>query len=224
VESLEPVYIDNHLLVVVKPPGLLSQADETGDMDLLSLWKAYLKQRFEKPGGVFLGLVHRIDRPASGLMVLARTSKAASRLSRQFKQRAVGKDYVAAVEGRPQEEGTLVDYLLKQDRRVRVVTADEPGALYAELELSIRSGDAENTLVAVRLRTGRPHQIRVQLASRGTPIVGDFKYGARTELDGRNLALHAHHLSFEHPVRGVHMQFDAPLPANWPARLRRFWK
>jgi len=223
VESLEPVYLDNHLLVVVKPPGLLSQADETGDADLLSIWKAYLKQRFAKKGGVFLGLVHRIDRPASGLLVLARTSKAASRLSEQFKQRAVEKDYVAVVEGRPSVEGPLVDYLQKQDRRVRIVSAAEPGALYARLDLSIRGGDSLNSLVTVRLHTGRPHQIRVQLASRGTPIVGDFKYGAKTELDGKNLALHAHHLSFEHPVRRISMEFDAPLPANWPPSFRSFW-
>jgi RluA family pseudouridine synthase len=220
---MDPVYVDNHLLVAVKPPGILSQADETGDADMLTLWKSWLKERYEKPGRVFLGLVHRLDRPASGLMVFARTSKAASRLARIFKEREVEKEYVAAVEGLPPHPGMLEDYLIKEDRRVRVCPPDHPGALHAALDLYVCAIADGFSLVGIRLKTGRPHQIRVQLSARGSPIIGDFKYGASSELDGRNLALHAWRLAFEHPVRRVPLEFEAPLPTNWPQKYRELW-
>ena len=217
---MEPIYLDNHLLVILKPPGLLSQADETGDPDVLSIWKEYLRRRFDKPGKVFLGLVHRLDRPASGIMVLARTSKAASRLTQQFRERSVVKEYVAVVEGRPEKSGLLTDFLIKEDRRVRIASPDEAGARQAELDLKPGVSTSGLTAVTVRLHTGRPHQIRVQLATRGTPIVGDFRYGARRELDGKNLALHAFRLSFTHPIGRERVEFMAPVPDNWPEELR----
>ena len=211
------IYLDNHLLVVDKPAGMLSQGDATGDPDLLNLGKAYLKEKFDKPGKVFLGLVHRLDRPASGVMVFARTSKAASRLSRQFKVRSVGKRYLAKVEGRLDGSGRLVDYLWKDHRIVRVVNEDHPKGMRAELSYRALSVEAGTTLVEVELATGRPHQIRVQLSNLSHPIIGDFKYGSTTELDGRNLALHSHKLSVDHPTTGERMTWTAPLPV-WAER------
>ncbi len=217
----ETLYLDNHLLVVNKPPGMLTQADATGDLDLLTAAKAYLKARFDKPGEVFLGLVHRLDRPASGVMVLARTSKAASRLTRQFKARTVEKRYLAIVEGQLKGEGTLINYVWKDHRKVRVVDAGHPGGLYAELTYNALDHDDATTLVEVVLATGRPHQIRVQLAHTGHPIVGDFRYGSKTELDGRNLALHSYLLQIEHPTQGTKMTWQAAPPATWGDRYRK---
>ena len=214
---LDVLYLDNHLLVVNKPPGVLAQADRTGDPDLLSLGKAYLKRRFDKPGNVFLGLVHRLDRPASGVMAFARTSKAAARLSRAFRERLPEKRYLALVEGRCTGGGTLVDYLVKEDRRVRVVDPDYPKAQRAELTWRALERRRGLTLVEVDLKTGRPHQVRVQLAHIGFPLLGDLRYGARRALDGRNLALHAWRLALDHPTRKERMAWEAPPPATWEA-------
>ncbi len=216
---MDPLYLDNHLLVVVKPPGLLSQADRTGDDDLLSRGKHYLKERFDKPGDVFLGLVHRLDRPASGVMVLARTSKAAGRLSRAFRERRVEKRYLALVEGRLTGEGERVDHLLKENERVRIVDAGHPKAKRAVLRWKVLGVEDGLSLVEVGLLTGRPHQVRVQMAALDTPLLGDLRYGAARELDGRNLALHAYRLAFEHPVRREPMDFRAPPPATWEGRF-----
>jgi RluA family pseudouridine synthase len=213
--SFDLLYLDNHLLVVVKPAGLLAQADRTGDPDLLTLGRAYLKERFRKPGEVFLGLVHRLDRPVSGVMVLARTSKAAGRLTEQFRERTVDKRYLAVVEGRLEGEGERADWLLKAEGHVRAVAAGTPGAKRAVLRWKALGIEGKRTLVEVALLTGRAHQVRVQLAVLGTPILGDLRYGAKGELDGRNLALHAYFLGFEHPVRRVPLAFAAPPPSSW---------
>lgn len=217
---MEPVYIDNHILVVNKPAGLLSQADRTGDTDVLTIWKAYIKERFHKPGNVFIGLVHRLDRPASGLMILARTSKAAGRLSAAFQRREVAKEYYAIVEGNVRKEGKLIDYLIKENGRVRAVAETDEGARYAELDLTAVESHGGLTLVKIRLHTGRPHQIRIQLSRRDMPILGDMRYGAIHELDGKNLALHAFRLALEHPVRNVPVEWVAPLPSSWPDDFR----
>lgn len=213
------LYLDNHLLVVHKPAGLLVQADATGDADLLTLGKALLKERFDKPGNVFLGLVHRLDRPASGVMVLARTSKAASRLSDQFRRRAPDKRYLALVEGRLDGQGTREDYLAKIDRHVRVVKPGHPQGKRAELRwralATERRKEGAVSLVDVELMTGRAHQIRVQLAALGHPILGDLRYGAAREFDGRNLALHSYRLEIEHPTKGEPMAFSALPPQTW---------
>lgn len=223
--SFDLLYLDNHLLVVGKPAGMLAQADRTGDADLLTLGKAYLKERFSKPGNVFLGLVHRLDRPVSGVMVLARTSKAAARLTAAFKAREVDKRYLAVVEGRLAGEGEQVDWLRKTKGHVHIVDAGAPGAKKAVLRWKALGVDGGRTLVEVELLTGRPHQVRVQLAALGTPILGDLRYGAREALDGRTLALHAYRLGFEHPVRRAPLVFTAPPPPTWSglfeAQVRR---
>lgn len=217
---MDVVHQDRHLLVVNKPPGLLAQADRTGDPDVLSLGKAYLKAHAEKEGAVYLGLVHRLDRPASGLMVLARTSKAARRLSKQFRERLPEKRYLAIVEGRCEGWDTCTDFLVKENRQVRVVQAEHPGAKYAELTWQALARAEGLSLLLVRLKTGRPHQIRVQLATRGFPILGDLRYGAAREMDGRNLALHAYHLRLEHPVRRKGVAWTVPPPEAWGGRFR----
>jgi len=218
--ALDPLHLDNHLLVVNKPAGLLVQGDVTGDVDLLTIGKAFLKERFDKPGAVFLGLVHRLDRPVSGVVALARTSKAAARLSEQFRERTPTKRYLALVEGRLTGEGTREDHLAKLDRTVRVVKPTHPEAKRAVLrwrglatDRTRRGGDL--SLVEVDLVTGRAHQIRVQLAAMGHPILGDLRYGATREFDGKNLALHAHQLTLEHPTRREAMTFTAPPPPPW---------
>ena len=213
--TLEVLYLDNHLLVVNKPPGLLAQGDRTGDPTVLTLGKAVLKEVFDKPGNVFLGLVHRLDRPASGVMVMARTSKAARRLTDQFRQRRPQKRYLALVEGRLDGKGICDDYLVKEGRQVRVVEAAYPKAKRALLRWHAMAYHDGLSLIDVRLETGRPHQVRVQLAQRGRPLLGDFRYGARRPLDGRNLALHSYRLTVEHPTRHEPITWSAPPPASW---------
>jgi len=217
------LFLDNHLLVLNKPPGLLAQQDRTGDPDILTAAKRFLKEHFHRPGNVFLGLVHRLDRSASGVMVLARTSKAASRLSEQFRSGLPEKKYFALVEGSCRGSGTFADHVIKKKERVFVVESTHKGALYAEL--CWRSVDHANgvTLVAVELKTGRPHQIRVQFSHRGLPIVGDFKYGAGTVFDGRHFALHCYRLGIEHPVQKQFMQWSAMPPPSWKNFDGRLW-
>lgn len=210
--AMQILHFDNHLLVVVKPAGVLSQADKTGDLDLLTLGKAFIKKEFNKPGNVFLGLVHRLDRPVSGVMVFARTSKAADRLSKAFRERNVQKRYIAIVEGELVGTGRCVDWLVKEEGRVRVVDSSYPKAKRAELIWTAVESDKNQTLVEVELMTGRPHQIRVQLSNLGYPILGDFRYGANQTFDGRNLALHAYGLVFEHPVQREPLTFRVPPP------------
>lgn len=217
--TLDVLYLDNHLLVVSKPAGLLVQGDATGDADLLTLGKAYLKERFERPGNVFLGLVHRLDRPVSGVVALARTSKAAARLSAQFREREPGRHYLALVEGRLEGEGERVDHLARRGRTARVVRASHPEARRAVMRWRALATDRARggalSLVAVELVTGRGHQIRAQLAAMGHPILGDLRYGATRPFDGRNLALHGHALTLAHPTRREAMTFRAPPPASW---------
>lgn len=213
--DLEMVYGDDQLIVVSKPPGMLSQANHTGDPDVLTLMKARLRADESGPGTPYLGLVHRLDRPASGLMVLARTSEAARHLSAQFREHFVDKRYLALVEGMIRGLGTCVDYLVKADRTVRVVPPDHPEGKRAELSWQSVAQSAGRSLLQVQLKTGRSHQIRVQLAERGHPLLGDFRYGAQEELDGRNLALHSYGLALEHPTRHRGMRWTAPPPAAW---------
>ncbi|NNF04190.1 MAG: RNA pseudouridine synthase [Rhodothermales bacterium] len=225
----EPIYVDNHLLVVVKPAGMLSQADRTGDPDLLSVWKDWIRREYDKPGDVFLGLVHRLDRPASGVMVLARTSKAARRLADQFRRRTVEKCYVAVVEAADPGDGAVTplqgagrwtDHIRKRGSTPEIVPASRDGARTAVLTWNARPletrGRRQISLADIRLETGRPHQIRLQFSSRGYPIVGDMRYGAGTPLDGRNLALHAWSLTFDHPTRREPLTFCCLPPTTWP--------
>ena len=214
--SIPLLYEDNHLLVVVKPSGVPTQADRTGEPDMLTRLKADLKRRHEKPGNVFLGLVHRLDRPVGGVMVFAKTSKAASRLSAQIRARTFEKVYLAQVHGVPEpREGELVDFLLKDQRSntVRVAAATEPGAKQARLAYRVEKAGGEVSLVRIELHTGRPHQVRVQMAAIGCPLVGDRKYGdASSNSPGEAIALWAYEIRFNHPTRGETVCFTVDPP------------
>ena len=212
------IYEDNHLLVIDKPAGVLSQEDSTGAPDVLTLCKRYIKKKYNKPGDVWLGLVHRLDRPVSGLMVLARTSKAASRLSEQIRNNRIDKTYWALVEGMTQMEKTLVHYLEK-DKRSNHVTAyksKKGRAKKAELAFKTLKQSAHYSLIEVDLRTGRPHQIRVQMAKEGYPLWGDYRYGETGSKKGKDLGLRAVKLSFDHPTIKKRMFFEAKVPNLQP--------
>jgi 23S rRNA pseudouridine1911/1915/1917 synthase len=213
-----PVFFeDNHLLVVYKPAGLLSQGDETGEANLLDLSKAWIKERHHKPGQAFLGLVHRLDRPVAGAMVFARTSKAAARLSDQIRNRRMRKVYLAVVEGGPPSAaGRLVHCLERRERTVRIVSHPTPLGREARLAYRVRETALGRSLVEIELETGRKHQIRLQLAHVGCPIVGDVRYGASEPLPSRQIALLAREICFEHPTRRETLTFTAPAPAGWP--------
>lgn len=211
--QLDLLYLDNHLLVVNKPAGLLIQGDKTGDPTLLQAAKRYLKEKYDKPGNVYLGLVHRLDRPVSGVVVFARTSKAASRLSEQFRQKKTRKSYSALVKGKLPEKGTLIHQIEKRGRTSRSVTGERGKT--AELSfrrVRFRQGISE---VEIDLITGRYHQIRVQLASLGFPVIGDRKYGSRDRFPNRTIALHASCLTLFHPVTNQQMRFHAEPPVDW---------
>ncbi len=215
---------DNHCLAVNKPAGLLAQGDETGDPCLLDLARDYLKAKYAKPGNVFVGLVHRLDRPTSGVVLLARTSKGADRLSRQFREGTIRKIYWAVVEGTPDaKSGEWHDRLLKDESR-NVVHVDVRGQ-EAHLTYQVIEQRGTTSLIELIPTTGRSHQLRVQLASRGLPIVGDLKYGAKTVLlaiDRRpRVALHARELTFDHPTRAESLTVTAPLPRDWPGPVER---
>ncbi len=212
------LYEDNHLLVVVKEPNLLSQGDRTGDPDLLNILKEYIKVTYNKPGNVYLGLVHRLDRPVGGVMVFAKTSKSARRLSEQIRINSFGKEYLAVIWGHPEPiQDGLVDYLIKNRRsnRVRVTQAGTPGAQRAELTYKVIDMTSQYSLVRVRLHTGRSHQIRVQMANIGHPLVGDQRYGKRHNLR-QQIALWAESLTFKHPTSKKVLQFVQPPPRVQP--------
>jgi 23S rRNA pseudouridine1911/1915/1917 synthase len=226
-ERLDPsriVFADNHLLVVDKPPGVPSQADDSAAPDLLSLAREYVKEKYGKPGNVYLGLVHRLDRPVGGLVVLARTSKAAARLSAAMREGYFVKEYLAIVTGSAPEAATLVDWLLKdrETNTVRRVPPGTPGAREARLAYRCLARSGPLSLLAVRLETGRSHQIRVQLCGAGLPIVGDHRYGGATGKG--DPALFAAALEFPHPVGGREMAFRLHPPGNgpWAAFRERF--
>lgn len=210
------LYEDNHLLVAVKPPNLPSQADASGDADLLTLLKAYIGEKYHKAGKVYLGLVHRLDRPVGGVMVFARTSKAAARLSETFRAHAQDRRYLAIVEGEIARPLDLTDYLVKDGRTgmVRCASPETAGAKQARLT-TVPLAHRENlSLMDVCLYTGRAHQIRVQHAHAGHPLWGDMRYGHGEA--GRQIALWAYRLVLDHPTRHEPLAFCAPPPDAAP--------
>lgn len=218
--SLDVLYEDNHLLAVNKPAMLPTMGVVENVESLLTVAKDYIREKYDKPGNVYLGIVSRLDAPVTGLVVIARTSKAASRLTESFKSRSVRKLYLAAVEGAPPEaSGTLEHYLRKDERhrKMHVTNESAADAQLARLRYRVLGAASGLSLLEVELDTGRKHQIRVQLAKVGCPIVGDRKYGAASEFP-QGIALHSRQLELEHPVRREAMTITAPLPAIW----RRF--
>jgi 23S rRNA pseudouridine1911/1915/1917 synthase len=224
-EQLKIVYEDNHLLVVNKPAGLATQGVVEGTASVVTRAKEYVKKKYAKPGNVYLGVVSRLDAKVSGLLVLARTSKAAARLSEQFKSGQVEKVYWAIIEQRPDPPaGELSHWLLKNDkeRRINVVPPRTRGAQHARLAYRVLGQRKLGTLVEVELHTGRKHQIRVQLAALDCPILGDHKYGCRTPLGGGEaIALHCVRLAIEHPTTKRRLEFEAAPPAYWQLPPRK---
>jgi len=217
-QNLKVIYEDNHIIVVEKTPNIPSQADKTGDMDMLTLVKNYIKEKYNKPGNVYLGLVHRLDRPVGGVMVFAKTSKAASRLSEQVRTKSLKKIYLAVVDGKVEKaKGTLEDYLYKDERNniSKVVNSNKKNAKLAKLDYEVLKYNEvkDLSLLKVNLHTGRHHQIRVQLANIGHSIYGDQKYGTRGK--GKQIALWAYSLTIIHPTTKEEMTFeDLPEPVG----------
>jgi len=217
----EILYEDNHIVIVNKRSSDLVQGDGTGDEPLDDKVRAYIKQKYNKPGDVFLGVVHRLDRPVSGCVVYARTSKALTRLSELFRTREVKKTYWAIVTDRPpEEEGTLSNFLKKNESQNKSYVYDKEvkGSKLAELSYRILGRSERYYLVEVDLQTGRHHQIRAQLAAAGCPIKGDLKYGAKRSNEGGGISLHYRKVSFIHPVKNEEINVTAPLPDD------RIWK
>lgn len=214
--DMEILFEDNHLLAICKPAGVLSQEDSTGEPDVLTLGKVYLKKEYKKPGNVFLGLLHRLDKPVSGVMVMAKTSKSAARISEQIRQRTVKKSYLAVVKGDPADFNYLTHYLLKDStaNRVKVVDDDIKGAKRAELMYQTLDRKNGMALLKIKLITGRAHQIRVQLAEVNLPIMGDRKYGTNSP---DNIALHAFEFELNHPTlkKTISIQSNPPLNEPW---------
>ncbi|MCR4703212.1 MAG: RluA family pseudouridine synthase [Saccharofermentans sp.] len=214
------IYEDNHIIVAIKPAGVLSQSDGSVSPDMLTVLKAYIKEKYDKPGDVYLGLVHRLDRPVSGVMVFARTSKAASRLSEQIRSNKIEKIYRCVVSGVLERSGRLENYLCKDENRNMVTVSDtmKPGFKPCFLDykpIAVRDG---LTLAEVKLGTGRPHQIRAQMSHSGYPLLGDQKYGEKDN-KCKDVALQAFRLSFEHPVKHEILSFEAPFPSGYPWSL-----
>ena len=215
-EELVILYEDNHIVVVMKPQNVPSCGDESGDDNLLDQIKAYIKEKYQKPGNVYVGLVHRLDRPTGGVMVYAKTSKAASRLSEQMRSGDFEKKYLTVLCGTPEEERkTLVNYLKKNavNNMVYLCPPTTDGAKMASLEYKVLESKGKYSLAEVTLHTGRSHQIRVQMAGISHPVFGDMRYGGAEAQKGR-LALWAYSLSFTHPVTKERMRFVLEPPKD----------
>jgi len=213
-KELKVIYEDNHIIVVEKTPNIPSQGDKTEDKDMLTIIKEYIKEKYNKPGNVYLGLVHRLDRPVGGVMVFAKTSKAAARLSEQVRNKVFKKEYLAIVDGKTKnEKDTLEDYLLKNEKTntSKVVKEGTKNSKYAKLdyELIKYNEEIDLSLLKILLHTGRHHQIRVQLSNMGHSICGDQKYGTRGR--GKQISLWAYKLTIEHPITKEEITFtDLP--------------
>ena len=221
---LNIIYEDNHLIAINKSSGVLVQGDETGDQPLVEICKEYIKDKYNKPGEVFLGVVHRLDRPVSGVVVFARTSKALSRMNELFRARETKKIYWALTDRKPlKPEGNLVHWLRKDEskNKTTVFSRDTPGTQQAELQYKVVASAGGRWLLEVCPVTGRSHQIRAQLATMGCSILGDKKYGSNIPADGGSIALHARSLTFIHPVKQESVTLVAPLPkSEWWQNFR----
>ncbi len=219
---IKVIYEDNHLLVVEKPVNILSQGDDTNDVDMVNLLKKYVKEKYNKPGNVYIGLVHRLDRPVGGAMVFAKTSKAASRLSDQVRTKKLKKTYRAVIHGTMnKKEDILKDYLYKNKKTnmVSVVKKDHKESKDAELSYKTLSTKEGLSLVEIDLKTGRSHQIRVQFSSRKHPLFGDQRYGKDLNKVGQQIALWSHSLEFEHPTTKEVLKFVSNPPKEYPWNL-----
>ncbi len=216
-KDLKILYEDNHIIVVVKPAGIPTQADDSNDIDMLSIIKQYLKEKYNKPGNVYLGLLHRLDRMVSGVMVFAKTSKAASRISEYIRQKNVTKKYLAILNGtikKHEGQHKLVNMLVKDSKNniSKVVEKETRGAKEAILTYKVLKNfeyrEKQYTLVDVNLETGRHHQIRAQFSNIGHPLYGDIKYGLDVNKKGHNIALFSYYLSFYHPTKDEYLEFE----------------
>ena len=222
IPEIKIIYEDNHLLVVEKPVNISSQEDETGDPDMLTILKEDLRRRYNKPGNIFLGLVHRLDRPVGGVMIFAKTSKAASRLSEQVRLREFKKTYYAVLHGSlAKSKGRLHDYLLKDSRTniVKVVSMTLDGAKEALLDYEVLKSVDHLSFLKVQLHTGRSHQIRVQFSNCGHPLFGDQKYGAQVNKPGQQIALWSAEIILQHPTQKEEMTFRSDPPQTLPWNL-----
>jgi 23S rRNA pseudouridine1911/1915/1917 synthase len=214
---LDILFEDNHLIAINKRPGILVQGDATGDVPLAEIVKEYIKEKYSKPGAVFLGVVHRLDRPVSGVVVFARTSKSLERMNELFRNRDTTKVYHAIVYGRPPKSSdTLIHWLVKDESKNKTTAfkRENSAGQRSELSYELKSYAGGRSLLEVHPVTGRPHQIRVQLSSIGCPIVGDLKYGAEEANPDASICLHASRLQFIHPVRKEPVTIEAPFPQN----------
>jgi len=213
--SLKVLYEDNHLLIVNKPAGVLSQGDKTRDPDILDIAKQYIKVKYEKPGAVFLGLAHRLDRPVSGAIILCRTSKSLTRMTELFKNRSIKKVYHAIALQRPEVHSErIISYIKKDTKRNRAIIDKKSFADAKKAILSYKQiGDAGGlSLLEVELETGRPHQIRAQLKYRKLPILGDLKYHPQNPLEDKSIGLHCYSMEFIHPVKKEPVRVTAAYP------------
>lgn len=218
-EKLEVLFEDNHFIAVNKKAGQIVQGDKTGDIPLSEIVADFLKVKYEKPGDAFIGVIHRIDRPVSGVVLFAKTSKGLSKMNELFRLRSIQKTYWALVEGKVSEnEGVLVHYLSKNEEKNRSKALLEPKDGYLRCELKYKTIKVLDnyTLLEVDPLTGRHHQIRVQLSAMNWPIKGDVKYGARRGNTDRSICLHARKLNFEHPIKKEQVNIEAAIPKSWP--------
>ena len=214
------IYEDNHLIVVHKKPGIPVCEDESHDKDLLTILKEYLKEKYHKPGNVYLGLVHRLDRPTEGIIVFAKTSKAASRLSKQIQDNTFKKTYYAVIEGKPKNKDELIDYLVKDEKTNKSYITEKDKGKLATLTYELINSVNNLSLVKINLKTGRHHQIRVQFSSRNMPLYADHKYNKNIKKDDKNdIALIAKEISFYHPTTKALLHFEIDLPKKYPYTL-----